>query len=332
MISTRSKAQKSVRLNPRIGARIVLLLSLRRPLLMAAAMAFLLLPGNDPARADLMNDSIEDLSIRFIDLNENVIKPPFCSGTTVYVQAIATLEDAGKKTYKEFGALNDGGGLMSWTSSKGQIIATVGNFPADSYKVPVTATSTTDTITLSFWTETKSYFSDREEATKAVPVVNCNNPQAVAPAPNPPVFAAAGNGFDFLVPVTLTNPFPQALIVDAVAIATPSLDPGVSDSKVFNPFALALNDGTFYLSPNSSVTATIGISFPSSLDQDMNLRLGGALEDGTPVQTPLMMLETVDSSSSLSGSFETVPEPGSFVLAAMGVAGLIALGWRRRKR
>lgn len=311
-------------MNPRIGISIVSLRSLKRLSIIAAAMAFLFLPCNGRA-ADLLNDSIEDLSIRFINLAENPINPPFCSGTTIYVQVLATLESGATPTYKEFSA-HDDGGLLSWTSAKGQIISTIGNFPGDSYVLPVTATSTTDTITVHLTTEWKSFFSDDETAKKVVPVVNCNNPNAAVPAPNPPVFASAGNGYDFLVPVTLTNPFSQALIVDAESLSTPSVN-GTIGSNVFDPFGQALDDGRFYLSPNSSVTAAIGISFPSSLDQDLNLRVSGSLADGTLVSTPLMMLETVDSSSSLSGTFQTVPEPSTLFMCSMvGPAALASRG------
>jgi hypothetical protein len=127
------------------------------------------------------------------------------------------------------------------------------------------------------------------------------------------------------VPVTLTNPFSQTLIVDAEAIATPSVN-GTTPSNVFDPFGQALDDNRFYLSPNSSVIATIGISFPSSLDQDLNPRLSGSLEDGTLVETPLMRLETVSSNSSVAGTFRAVPEPTSFVIDA--VLGLAALAYQ----
>jgi hypothetical protein len=270
------------------------------------------------------NDSIEGAAIGLIPGNA-----AYTGGARIRISLLPTMESGGAGGAFNSTGILDAGGILSWRATQGQIVTAIsGSF--DTYIAPTPANTITDTITAHVVSEIKSVFYDDEDAEKDVVIRGSSS--AALPAPNPPVFAGPGNGFANVVAVTLTNPFPQILIVDSDSLAVPGLNVGSSavDASYFNPFGDALKSGMFYISPNSSITASIGISFPSSLDQDFFLALSGNLADGTLVNTPLLAWDETGGVFTLAGTFEAVPEPSTLILAAVGASSLLCFGSRRR--
>jgi hypothetical protein len=294
----------------------------RRALVVAVAAVVLFLTGGSAAAGfvDILNDSVEHADLL---VNGSTDVQVFRPGNSAILTLRADFESGKTDTYPKAGfpgtpnfKVPPGGGGLGIQGNGDE-----------RWDAPNVTKPTWILLRATLTSEYLDFYSDTEQASAFVLVLPKGG---VAPKPKKTAFAAPDPSLNTVVAVTLNNPFPQELAVYADSLASPGQN-GTVNSQVFDPFSDALSrGGPFTIAPNSSVTADIGITFPSSQDQDFVLGLSGKLADGTSVTTPELRWDAGNGTSTLAGTFQVAPEPSAIALLLSGIAAVAGhRGYRR---